>query len=221
MGCYAEPEPIAIETADQQIVYEKEVACAAPMMEIEEYTVEEVSTNQCVVGEITETIQIIEKISLNESVEEESEEVLERRSSIPEPAKPVLKEGIANAARVSRGSEEDTWSGLTVETPVRNEHEHLTISVVIYSTVAGGVPSEKDVLAAIDDMEMLYNACNAKGRLVNEEFDFMKKELTVKDVLDINKKITEQPKIESPKIEEPIVEKPKTKAPKTKKCSIQ
>jgi len=150
-------------------------------------------------------------------------EILERRrSSITKiPEKP--KEGVANAARVSRGSEEDTWDGLTVENPVRNEHEHLTISVVIYFTVAGGVPSEKDVLAAIDDMEMLYNACNAKGRLADEEFDFMKKELTVKDVLDINKKITEQPvtaKIEEPKIEEPKIEEPKSKS-KKKKCSIQ
>merc|ERR1712046_488326 len=146
------------------------------------------TTNECHFEELVEEVKIIEQISLNEP-----EKILKRsRSSTRKiPEKP--KEGIANAARVSRGSEEDTWDGLTLETPVRNEHEHLTISVVIYFTVAGGVPSEKDVLAAIDDMEMLYNACNAKGRLADEEFDFMKKELTVKDVLDINKKITEQP----------------------------
>merc|ERR1711976_91748 len=192
----------------------KELTCTAPMMEMEmeECIMEELS-EESIDDEITETIDIIENITLNQST---NNVVLERRSSIPEPEKPVLKEGIANAARVSRGSEEDTWSGLTVETPVRNEHEHLTISIVIYFTVAGGVPSEKDVLAAIDDMEMLYNACNAKGRLADEEFDFMKKELPVKDVLDINKKITEQPKIEEPKIEEPTVEKPKTKTPKSK-----
>merc|ERR1739842_92997 len=115
---------------------------------------------------------------------------LKRRTSIPSNNKP--KEGIANAARVSKGTEVDTWEGLSIKEPVRNEHEHLTISVVIYFTVVGGVPSQKDVLAAIDDMEMLYDACKAKGRLADEEFDFMKKELTVKDVVEISEKIEQQ-----------------------------
>ena len=67
-----------------------------------------------------------------------------------------IRTGKANAARVSRGKEVDTWSGLTQENPNRNETEHITITIVSYFTIAGGVPSEDDVVAAIDDMESLY-----------------------------------------------------------------
>merc|ERR1719461_202475 len=74
--------------------------------------------------------------------------------------------GSANAARVSRGTEEDVWLGLSAKDPKRNPHEPLTITVVIYNTVADGVPSEADVVAAVDDLEQLYAACNADGRLV-------------------------------------------------------
>ena len=48
-------------------------------------------------------------------------------------------------------------------------------------------------MAAIDDMENLYNNCNESGRLADSAFDFMKEELTVKDVIDIKKKIVGQP----------------------------
>merc|ERR1712072_549158 len=87
----------------------------------------------------------------------------------------------------------DTWKGLTKKTPVRNPAEHITITVVLYFTVANGVPSEADVLAAIDDMEKLYDSCTGKGRLAEEKFDFMKSELTVKDVKDIHEKLVAQP----------------------------
>ena len=113
------------------------------------------------------------------------------RRSISKTEQPV--EGVANAARVSRGSKVDTWQGLSIKEPARNEHEHLTISVVIYFTVVGGVPSQKDVIAAIDDMEMLYDACKDKGNLADSKFDFMKKELTVNDVVEISQKILTQP----------------------------
>merc|ERR1711879_354467 len=83
--------------------------------------------------------------------------------------------GIANAARVSRGSKYDVWSGLSVEDPERNASEHVTVTVVIYNTITDGVPSEDDVAAAIDDLEALYAACGAEGRLSDSHFDFMKK----------------------------------------------
>merc|ERR1712228_882573 len=101
--------------------------------------------------------------------------------------------GTANAARVSRGSKFDNWNGLRLTTPVRNPGEHITATIVIYFTVSGGVPKEEDVVAAIDDMEMLYASCNDHGRLANAEFDFMKSELTVKDMIDTKQKITQQP----------------------------
>merc|ERR1719399_713311 len=86
--------------------------------------------------------------------------------------------GAANAARVSRGSEHDVWPGLSVKDPERNGSEHVTVTVVIYNTIADGVPSVEDVIAAIDDLEALYAACSAEGKLADKEFDFMKKELT-------------------------------------------
>jgi ubiquitin len=101
--------------------------------------------------------------------------------------------GVANAARISRGSEHDVWSGLSVQRPKRHDSEHLTVTVVIYHTVAGGVPSQKDVVAAIDDIEALYAACEAKGCLAEDTFDFMKHELKTPDLDNIVDKILLQP----------------------------
>jgi len=120
------------------------------------------------------------------SLDEASRSRSRRRSPAP-------KVGSACAARVSRGSEFDTWKGLTAKTPKRNPSEHITCTVVIYNAVSGGVPSNADVIAAIDDLEQLYAACSAKGHLADQQFDFMKKELTVKDANDIADKISTQP----------------------------
>ena len=48
-------------------------------------------------------------------------------------ARPV---GHSSAARVSRGSEYDTWPGLSVNSPKRNPSEHVTVTVVLYNTVS-------------------------------------------------------------------------------------
>jgi huntingtin len=114
---------------------------------------------------------------------------VERCSSAPQ----VRSRGIANAARVSRGSEYDIWPGLGISNPERNTSEHVTVTVVIYNTVADGVPSEDDVIAAIDDLEDLYEKCSASGKLADTTFDFMKNELTVKDAIDIVTKVSTQP----------------------------
>ena len=117
-----------------------------------------------------------------------------RRPTGAAPARrPAPKRGKANAARVSRGTEVDTWRGLSVKEPERNRGEHITVTVVIYNTVAGGVPSAEDVEAAVDDMEALYTACRAQGRLADASFDFMKAELTVNDAQQIETKIKTQP----------------------------
>jgi len=118
--------------------------------------------------------------------------VVRRRSSSAS-LKPAKKKGRANAARVSRGSEADTWAGLSVKEPKRNPAEHITVTCVLYNTVAGGVPSEEDVAAAIDDMEKLYEGCQWNGRLASEGADFMKAELTVADALGIQSKVVTQP----------------------------
>ena len=73
--------------------------------------------------------------------------------------------GAASAARVSYGARHDTWHGLIgrAQTPSRHESERLTVTVVLYNIVVGGVPSEADVLAAVDDLERLYAACRASS----------------------------------------------------------
>lgn len=104
-----------------------------------------------------------------------------------------MRTGTANAARVSRGKEVDVWDGLSQVEPKRNTEEHITITIVSYFTIAGGVPSEDDVVAAIDDMEKLYASCAKKGKLAEPTFNFMKDELTVNDAQVIAEKITTQP----------------------------
>lgn len=111
---------------------------------------------------------------------------------------PSASNGTANAARVSKGSEvAGKWTGLRVKGVKRHPREHITVTVVLYNTVAGGCPSKKDVAAAIDDMEYLYSTCTATGRLADAEFDFMKAPLTFEDGLKIGAKLAAQPVISS------------------------
>jgi len=104
----------------------------------------------------------------------------------------MKKKGKSNAARVSRGSEATSFSGLTVSDPRRNDNECITVTVVIYNVCSGGAPSEEDVHAAIDDLEDLYRSVE-NGKLGDSKFDFMKKPLTVQDTIDIKTKVTTQP----------------------------
>ena len=101
--------------------------------------------------------------------------------------------GKSSAARVSRGSFHDSWSGLTVQLPKRHPSEHITATIVMYYTCSGGTPTTEDVRAAIDDLEQLYRSIEVNGKLGDKEFDFMKSELSAKDVLDIQTKVETQP----------------------------
>mmetsp|Transcript_25863 Transcript_25863/g.53790 ORF Transcript_25863/g.53790 Transcript_25863/m.53790 type:complete len:469 (+) Transcript_25863:56-1462(+) len=108
----------------------------------------------------------------------------------------IKRKGKSSAARVSRGSEVDEkqWPGLTVKEPKRNEDgECITITCVMYNVCQGGVPTEEDVAAAIDDLEAMYRSCEDNGNLADEKFDFMKSKLTVDDTIQIAKKIETQP----------------------------
>lgn len=100
------------------------------------------------------------------------------------------KVGISSAARVSRASEEDTWNGLTKKDAQRDINQHGTITVTMYYTVVGGIPSEPDVLAAIADLDQLYKACPSDKKLA--ECTEITSELTVKNVQDIVTKVTTQ-----------------------------
>jgi len=103
------------------------------------------------------------------------------------------KMGVSSAARVSRGSLHDSWDGLGEKEPSRHPDEHITATIVMYYTCSGGVPTADDVKSAIEDLEILYRDLDASGKLGDQEFDFMKAELTVKDTLDVKKKILTQP----------------------------
>jgi hypothetical protein len=74
--------------------------------------------------------------------------------------------GTASAARVSLGTmEEKKWSGLSSKNFKRNPDQHITVTVTMYYTVKGGVPSEADVEAAISDLEKCYSQCGMVARL--------------------------------------------------------
>jgi len=85
---------------------------------------------------------------------------------------PDMKTGTSNAARVSVGTQEDQWGGLVVKDPTRHPSQHITITVVMYNTVINGVPSEADVIKAIDDMEQLYKSCSITGHRADLPFAF-------------------------------------------------
>lgn len=112
--------------------------------------------------------------------------------SVPE-SRCAVPTGYSSAARVSRGTEHDVWDGLSMNSPERNAAEHVTVTVVIYNAVKGGVPTPQDVAAAIDDLENLYAACADTGRLADSNFDFMKEQLAVDDMIDIKSKLQFQP----------------------------
>ena len=98
--------------------------------------------------------------------------------------------GVSNAARVSRGKEFDVWGGVVHKAPERDPSMHGTITVTMYYTVVGGVPSPADVKAAIADLDALYKACPSDKRLV--DCTELTKELTVKEALDIQAKVKTQ-----------------------------
>jgi hypothetical protein len=106
--------------------------------------------------------------------------------------------GHSSAARVSKGSMVDTWQGVCVKDPERHPNEHITATIVLYYTCSGGVPSAKDVMSAIDDIEELYKSVEVNGKLGDEDFHFMKKELTGKDMIDVKTKVESQPHSANP-----------------------
>eukprot|EP00658_Telonema_sp_P-2_P041899 TRINITY_DN3001_c0_g1_i15.p2 TRINITY_DN3001_c0_g1~~TRINITY_DN3001_c0_g1_i15.p2 ORF type:complete len:293 (+),score=100.13 TRINITY_DN3001_c0_g1_i15:648-1526(+) len=95
--------------------------------------------------------------------------------------------GTSNAARVSRGSEFDKWKGVSNKEPARDPSQHATITVTLYYTVAGGIPSEADIEMCVKDLDELYKACPSDKKLV--DCGEVTAELTVKDMIDINTKV--------------------------------
>lgn len=73
--------------------------------------------------------------------------------------------GVSSAARVSIGSDVGKLGDFVQKSPVRNPNEHITLTIIIYYTVQGGIPSEHEIRAAIDDMENLYESCPWNGNI--------------------------------------------------------
>lgn len=72
--------------------------------------------------------------------------------------------GVSSAARISRGSRVDggCWGGVVRRTLVeRDATQRVTVTIINFNCVVGGIPSEQDVLAAIHDLDMLYASCAA------------------------------------------------------------
>lgn len=86
------------------------------------------------------------------------------------------QEGDAHAARVSKGTKVDTQK-IDIGTTRRHPQEHITITVVLYHTINYGVPRDRDVIAAIDEMEQLYKSCKTTGHLNDHKFGFAKNKL--------------------------------------------
>ena len=103
---------------------------------------------------------------------------------------------LSSAARVSKGTtvDDNSYKGISVKDPKRHPSEHITATIVMYYTCSGGVPSTADVKAAIDDLEELYKAIDVNGKLADAGFlDFMKSQITAKEMVEIKTKITKQP----------------------------
>ena len=110
---------------------------------------------------------------------------------LPGRAAPPQAIGTSNAARVSRGTEFDEWHGVNNKSPERDPSQHATITVTMYYTVAGGIPSVADIEACVKDLDDLYKACPSDKKLV--DCSEVTAELTVKDMNDIVTKVTSQP----------------------------
>ena len=98
---------------------------------------------------------------------------------------------MSNAARVSRGTEVDVYRGVANTTPQRDASQHGTVTVTMYYTVAGGVPSPEDVERAVADLDALYKACPSDKRLV--DCTEVTSELTVAQSQAIATKLATQP----------------------------
>jgi hypothetical protein len=76
------------------------------------------------------------------------------------------KEGSSSAARVSKGSIASE-AAIKIDTSAtkRSESEHITITVILYHVVKGGIPSKEDVIAAVSELDNLYSSCVWSGTL--------------------------------------------------------
>ncbi len=101
--------------------------------------------------------------------------------------------GESNAARVSRGKHHDIWSGLAVKDVERDPKQPITITVTMYYTVTGGIPTAADVKAGIADLEALYEAAGTGSFDLSSAPEGVTQPLTHDDTNGIAKKVAKQP----------------------------
>jgi huntingtin len=82
--------------------------------------------------------------------------------------------GSTSAARVSKGSIADEKAiKIDPKDYARSESEHITVTVILYHTIRGSsrflgddvVPSKEDTLAAVSELDQLYDSCMWSGNL--------------------------------------------------------
>jgi hypothetical protein len=87
----------------------------------------------------------------------------------------VARLGTSTAARVSRGTCVGPVTPHVFEPscPKRDPTQHITATIVLYYTVANGLPREADIVAAVHDLESLYASVDS-GHLADAKFDTFK-----------------------------------------------
>ena len=89
--------------------------------------------------------------------------------------------GRSSVARVSIGSTSGTTAPLVQKNPQRNKHEHITVTIIRYHVVEGGVPTAEDAKRATQEMDRFYKVLDA-GNLADIAFDFVKTDMSASDV---------------------------------------
>ena len=88
----------------------------------------------------------------------------------------------SRAARLSKGSLAKLVPSRELVIPERTLRRHpsqrITVTVVLFNTITSGVPSESEILAAIDEMEAMYSTCNTSGNRHESKFDWYNTEST-------------------------------------------
>lgn len=77
---------------------------------------------------------------------------------------PEISLGQSNSARISKGSVAGIHDVVDISKYKRDLSQHITITIILYNTVVGGVPSKEDVMAAVNELESLYRDLKT-GRL--------------------------------------------------------
>lgn len=73
---------------------------------------------------------------------------------------------VSSAARVSKGTVASEYATEVDTTRIkRSETEHITITVILYHVVKGGIPTREDVISAVTELDQLYSSCTWSGNL--------------------------------------------------------